>query len=228
MPYLNSTQDRRCPRCLTAAGSNSSRTLSSLLSYRTPRRISGDGSGLDFDLPAKNGVRRGPGPCTAYSSQIPMFRGKSLMTTLTENKAIAGRWFDAFWGKRSDPDVIEELAGPNLVFQSAADQTCRGSQEALAFMTKLREAVPDFHLSVSEITAEREIVIVNWEGGGTHTGPAFEGLQVGPLPAESGHLVTVAGHSVIEVKEGRIAGEWVWSIKRQHQMRDTLLKRLAL
>jgi hypothetical protein len=33
---------------------------------------------------------------------------------------------------------------------------------------------------------------------------------------------------VIEVKEGRIAGEWVWSIKRQHQMRDTLLKRLAL
>ena len=45
------------------------------------------------------------------------------MTTLAENKAIAGRWFDAFWGKRSDPDVIEELAGPNLVFQSAADQT---------------------------------------------------------------------------------------------------------
>ena len=33
-----------------------------------------------------------------------MFRGKSLMTTLAENKAIAGRWFDAFWGKRSDPD----------------------------------------------------------------------------------------------------------------------------
>ena len=163
--------------------------------------------------------------CIGYGSQIPMSRGKSLMTTLAENKAIAGRWFDAFWGKRSDPDVIEELAGPNLVFQSAADQTCRGSQEALAFMTKLREAVPDFHLSASEITAEREIVIVNWEGGGTHTGPAFEGLQVGPLPAGSGHLVTVAGHSVIEVKEGRIAGEWVWSIKRQHQMRDTLLQR---
>jgi hypothetical protein len=92
-------------------------------------------------------------------------------------------------------------------------------------MTKLREAVPDFHLSASEITAEREIVIMNWEGGGTHTGPAFEGLQVGPLSAGSGHLVTVA---VIEVKEGRIAAEWVWSIKRQHQMCDTWLKRMAL
>jgi hypothetical protein len=103
-----------------------------------------------------------------------------------------------------------------------------GKPEALAFMTKLREAVPDFHLSASEITAEREIVIVNWQGGGTHTGSAFEGLQVDPLPAGSRHLVTVVGHSVIEVKEGRIAGEWVWSIKRQDQMRDTLLKRLAL
>src|SRR3984957_8478947 len=47
-------------------------------------------------------------------------RGKSLMTTLAENKAIAGRWFDVFWGKSSDSDVIEELASPDLVFQSAA------------------------------------------------------------------------------------------------------------
>jgi hypothetical protein len=34
--------------------------------------------------------------CIAYGSQIPMFRGKSLMTTLAENKAIAGR-LDANW-----------------------------------------------------------------------------------------------------------------------------------
>ena len=99
------------------------------------------------------------------------------MTTLAENKAIAGRWFDAFWGKRGDPDVIEELAGANLVFQSAADQICRGSQEALAFMTKLREAVPDFHLSASEITAEREIVIVNWEGVGRILGQPSRGCR---------------------------------------------------
>ena len=95
-------------------------------------------------------------------------------------------------------------------------------------MTKLREAVPDFHLSASEITAEREIVIVNWQGGGTHTGPAFEGLQVDPLPAGSGHLITVVGHSVIKMEKGRIAGEWVWSTKRQHQMRETFVKYLAV
>ena len=150
------------------------------------------------------------------------------MTTAAENNAIVGRWFDAFWGEGSDLDIIEGLASPDLVFQSAADQICRGSLEALTFMTKLREAVPDFHLYASEITAEREIAIVNWEGGGTHTGPAFDGLQIGPLQAGSGNLVAVAGHSVIKVEEGRIAGEWVWSSKRQRRTRDELLKRFAL
>jgi ketosteroid isomerase-like protein len=150
------------------------------------------------------------------------------MTTLAENKAIAGRWFDAFWGKRRDLDAIEDLASPDLVFESAADQTCRGRHEALAFVNNLREAIPDFYLHASEITAEREIVIVSWEAGGTHTGPAFDGLQLGSLQAGSGVMVAVAGHSVIKVENGRIAGEWVWSTKRQHQTRDELIKRSAL
>jgi SnoaL-like polyketide cyclase len=188
-----------------------------------------------FDLSAKNGVRLRLGRFThclgaglAATVANLSIRGKSLMTTLAENKAIAGRWFDAFWGKSSDPDVIEGLASPDLVFQSAADQTCRGSHQALAFMTKLREAIPDFYLRASEITAEREIVIVNWEGDGTHMGPAFDGLQISSLKAGSGAAVAVAGHSVIKVEEGRIAGEWVWSTNRQHQTRDELLKRFAL
>jgi steroid delta-isomerase-like uncharacterized protein len=137
------------------------------------------------------------------------------MTSPVQNKAIAARWFDAFWGKRTDTDVVDELASPDLVFESSTDQTCRGSHEALAFMAKLREAFPDFHLDAGDMTAEREIVFVNWDGGGTHAGPAFEGLQIGPLPAGSGRPVTLAGHSVISVKEGRIAGEWVWSTRHQ-------------
>jgi SnoaL-like polyketide cyclase len=155
-------------------------------------------------------------------------RGKSLMTTPAENKTIAGRWFDAFWGMSSDPDVVDELASPDLVFESAADQTYRGSHQALAFVAKLREAIPDFYLRASEITTEREIVIVKWEGGGTHRGPAFDGLQIASLEAGSGAPVAVAGHSVIKVEGGRIAGEWVWSTKRQRQTRDELLKRFAL
>ena len=45
-----------------------------------------------------------------YTRKSQCSAEKSLMATLAENKAIAGRWFEAFWGKRSDPDVIEELS----------------------------------------------------------------------------------------------------------------------
>jgi hypothetical protein len=63
MLYRNSTQDRRCAARFDGRCSNSSRTLSSLLLYRTPRHIWAIGSALDFDLPARNGVRRRLGPC---------------------------------------------------------------------------------------------------------------------------------------------------------------------
>ena len=34
------------------------------------------------------------------------------------NKAIAGRWFTEFWGLRYNPDVIDELAAPDIRFGS--------------------------------------------------------------------------------------------------------------
>jgi hypothetical protein len=70
------------------------------LTPQVPRAI---GSLPDFDLPAKNGVRLGLGRFThclgaglAATVANLSIRGKSLMTSLAENKAIAGRWFDAF------------------------------------------------------------------------------------------------------------------------------------
>ena len=33
-----------------------------------------------------------------------------------DNKAIVGRWFTEFWGERFNPDVIDELAGPEINF----------------------------------------------------------------------------------------------------------------
>jgi hypothetical protein len=33
------------------------------------------------------------------------------------SKAIAGRWFTEFWGPRYNPDVIDELAAPDIRFE---------------------------------------------------------------------------------------------------------------
>ena len=144
------------------------------------------------------------------------------MANSAQNEAVATRWFGALWGKHSDFSVIAELAAPNLLFQSATDHICRGPRETTAFLAQLRAAFPDFCLCVGDITSEGDTVIVRWEGGGTHTGPEFDGLQMGVLQAGSGRKVSLVGHSAIQVTNGKVAGEAVWSATRLARAREFL------
>jgi len=49
-------------------------------------------------------------------------------------------------------------------------------------------------------------VHVQWEGGGTHTGPAFEDFLIGSLPTAPGRKV-FSRNSVLKVVEGGIVEE---------------------
>jgi len=46
-----------------------------------------------------------------------------------------------------------------------------------------------------------------WEGGGTHTGPAFGDFLAGGLPARTGRKMHFTGTTVLRVKDGKIAEE---------------------
>jgi hypothetical protein len=46
-----------------------------------------------------------------------------------------------------------------------------------------------------------------WEGGGTHTGPAFSDFLIGSLPAASGRKMRFTGTTVLRVENGKIAEE---------------------
>jgi len=149
------------------------------------------------------------------------------MTTPSENRAIAMRWLNAFWDKSGDPAVIDDLLAYDAVLQCAVDEEYCGRQKVKDFGHQFRRAVPDFRVYAGDVTSERDIVILRWEGSGTHTGPAFAGLQIGPLSAASRQQVLFAGHSAISIAGGQIAGEAVWSKRREAQMK-TRLKSFAL
>ena len=53
----------------------------------------------------------------------------------------------------------------------------------------------------------RAAVVGRWEGGGTHTGPAFRDFLVGSLPAKSGRKMHFTGTTVLRVKDGKITEE---------------------
>jgi hypothetical protein len=107
------------------------------------------------------------------------------MSREQDNKAIVGRWFDGFWGNPWKPEIIDELAAPDMLLQYSLHAPRRGRDDVRNFMMQFRVAFPDLNFwGVAELIAEGDYVVGRWEGGGTHTGPAFSDFLLGS-PFES-------------------------------------------
>ena len=130
------------------------------------------------------------------------------MNTAQENKAIVGRWFTEFWGKTCNLGVVDALAAPDMLLQYSLHEPRRGRDDIKAFMTDFRAAFPDLNFwGTADLIAEGEFVVGQWEGGGTHTGPAFDDFLMGSLPAASGRKMHFTGTTVLRVKDGKILQE---------------------
>jgi predicted ester cyclase len=128
--------------------------------------------------------------------------------SIEENKEIVGRWFTEFWGTGFDPGVIDELAHPDIRFEYSLHQPLRGRDAVRRFAAEFRAAFPDLGFSgTADLIAEGEYVVGQWEGGGTHTGPAFNDLPIGDLPEGSGKKMHFTGTTVIRVQDGLITEE---------------------
>jgi predicted ester cyclase len=125
-----------------------------------------------------------------------------------DNKEIVGRWFTEFWGKDFNPAVIDELAAPDIRFEYSLHGPCRGRDQVREFATTFRAAFPDLNFwGTADLLAEGDYVVGQWEGGGTHTGAAFEDMPVGTLPAASGKAMHFTGITVLKVENGLITEE---------------------
>jgi len=124
----------------------------------------------------------------------------------TDPKELVSRWFAEFWGALN-PEAVDELAAEDVLFYYPLVGEVRGRDGVKARIVGFAELFPDggFELT-DELIAEGEWVVARWEGGGTHTGPAWE-LSVGTLPANSGKTVQYTGTTVYRVREGRIVAE---------------------
>ena len=130
------------------------------------------------------------------------------MSKEAENKAIVGRWFTAFWGKTCDLTIVDELAAPDMLLQYSLHAPRRGRDDIKAFMTAFRTAFPDLHFwGAADLIAEGDSVVGRWEGGGTHTGPAFGDFLLGSLPAATGRKMHFTGTTVLRLTDGQIVEE---------------------
>jgi predicted ester cyclase len=130
------------------------------------------------------------------------------MSLQDDNKAIVGRWFTDFWGKTCNLSVVDEIASPDMLLKYSLHEPRKGRDDIKAFMTDFRAAFPDLNFwGTADLIAEGNYVVGQWEGGGSHTGPAFSDFLAGGLPAKTGRKMHFTGVTVLRLKDRRIVEE---------------------
>jgi predicted ester cyclase len=130
------------------------------------------------------------------------------MSLQDDNKAVVGRWFTDFWGKTCNLSVVDEIAAPDMLLKYSLHEPRKGREDIKSFMTDFRAAFPDLNFwGTADLLAEADYVVGQWEGGGTHTGQAFNDFLAGGLPAGTGRKMHFTGVTVLRLRDGRIVEE---------------------
>src|SRR5262245_3114122 len=176
------------------------------------RRTAGPGRGSPRRPPvARTNFRPSPhrtAPAPVYRGVSHSRQGRERSMSIEENKAVVGRWFTEFWGEDFNPAVIDEIAAPDIRFEYSLHAPLRGRDAVRAFAGKFRAAFPDLNFwGTADLIAEGDYVVGQWEGGGTHTGEAFDDMPLGSLPANTGKVMRFTGTTVLRVENGLITEE---------------------
>ena len=113
------------------------------------------------------------------------------------NKAIARRFFEEVLDQGRLDKYADSHAG-DFVAHGDHDYTL---EEDIAAAKEERKALPDMHVKVTQILAERDMVVVHWTASGTNTGVAM-GFNA------TGKRITVPGMTIFRFKAGKISEEW--------------------
>jgi steroid delta-isomerase-like uncharacterized protein len=117
-----------------------------------------------------------------------------------ENKASASRIWDEIWNLGA-LDVVDEVIAEDYVGHIPAMPEIRGADGFRQLITTYRAAYPDLHLTIEDVIASGDRVVVRWTSRGTNTGDLMG------MPA-TGKSVVVPGISIFRFEDGKVAEEW--------------------
>ena len=117
-----------------------------------------------------------------------------------QNKTAVRRLFDELWNKGNLP-VADELIAPTYTHHDASTPDVgRGPESEKKRVTHYRNAFPDMRLTIEDIIADGETVIVRWSCRGQHKGELAGIAPTGKQFAISG--VTISRFANGKVVEG--------------------------
>jgi steroid delta-isomerase-like uncharacterized protein len=127
---------------------------------------------------------------------------KRRTTVSEQNKAVVRRLFEEVWNQGYLP-VADHLFSPNYAHHDPSTPDFGRGPESERKRTALyRTAFPDVRLTIEDIIAEGETVVVRWSCRGTHKGD-LNGI------APTGKQFTISGVSIARFTNGKMVEGWV-------------------
>jgi steroid delta-isomerase-like uncharacterized protein len=117
------------------------------------------------------------------------------------NSALVRRIWEEVWNRGVLDTVDEVLAEDYVGHIPAMPDVVRGTEGFKELIVAYRTAYPDVHVTVDDVIATEDRVVVRWTSHGTN-----EGSLMG-MPA-TGRKVEVSGISIFEIEDGKVAEEW--------------------
>jgi len=118
------------------------------------------------------------------------------------NKKIMARWFDELWNK-GRLEIIDELTSNDVVAWGQAGQGVpfKGSAAFRAYAEGLHKSFSNIQMTVNDLIAEEDKVVVRWTVRMAHTGDAL-----GFPP--TGKQVEFSGMTVAVIRAGKLVEGW--------------------
>ena len=118
-----------------------------------------------------------------------------------DNTDLVRRIWEEVWNRGMLDAVDEVLAEDYVGYIPAMPVPVRGTEGFKQLIVSYRTAYPDLHVTVEDVIANEDRVVVRWTSRGTNSG----GLM--GMPA-TGRKVEVPGISIFRIEDGKVAEEW--------------------
>ncbi len=120
-----------------------------------------------------------------------------------ENRANVRRSIEEGWNQ-GNVAVYDELCAPDFLYHDPAVPHVRTREDFKQWVPAIRSAFPDLHITIEDMIAEGDQVVVRYMWRGTNTGDVTPTRRI---PA-TGKQVTVTGISIARVASGKAVEVW--------------------
>ena len=122
---------------------------------------------------------------------------------MADNADLARRIYEA-WNKRKFDEIADAVAPDGTLTVVGSGETFSGQEGSRQYNAGWADAFPDGRVTVDNVVASGDRVVVEFHGEGTHTGPLRTGM--GEIPA-TGRPLLLRLCDVYEFADGKVKAQ---------------------